>query len=482
MKLYSYNDTPFLDKGYYAGLYIKMGSVLYPYTTDNPHRRGLAANQPTSWGGVFVSNTVAVVEVPLGSVAFTPSREELILNDKTNNYLAQEISSIVEDFAEAIKSDMIDAANQRTRILRLAKWDKILHSRWLSTCVDKLNQSHPELHIPTSWDSLPLFDPPESLAYLGSRGFEKDYYGTKVHCERLQSYVSVPTDQLHRIRVVIDRNQKRTVRAYKRVKAFHKERGESSYQHTTYYLKNPSNKDLERIVRAWDLKPDQLVSMGSLPDVGKPEARAKDDDSVVGVWKPDWSYYLKMSEIKPGYLWIPVAESRQGCHLTLEGLEHNFERFRFRDPNYNYLNNFVRFINNLGGENKEVLVLTPMAVKKLNPSEDDLFGKYAYKVLEKWKDDFIRLINYERPAEPLHSHGIVAEILELHKEKPQVDPRVTNAPDWLRNIFIQSFKPEPKKRGDSQLVAHKYPLLFTRKPSREQIQEYVDFINSKENK
>lgn len=134
--------------------YVVMGNVPYPIKDDGNH-----ALLKRAYDG---NHKCAVVRVPIGSVNFTPSREQLHYTKRTVEFLTgirQEIAAVLVQRAQA----EVSAAANATEALRAArKWRHIVSCK-------KLTYDVPVPYSPVLPDSMALDHPKNTMRWCVSR-------------------------------------------------------------------------------------------------------------------------------------------------------------------------------------------------------------------------------------------------------------------------------------------------------------------------
>lgn len=467
---------------YGLNIFVKMGTVLYPYDTNHefPMR-------------IFGRKQTVVLDVPIGSVHFTPSREELRMTEKTKTYLQSAFKEIAENLESLIISEYHSAETKIKKYQSLVQWDGIITREFLMDIIKDLGIEDDFDLYKVTLNNIPL-----ELKKATGKGFESvECYGGK---KRLLSFSW--QELIHKkILFVVDNNPKRTMRAYKRVVKY--AAGMSIFPQSynggaIYYLKNPHNKDVERFVRLLGLDRDRIVNINSIPDPGAdPRGKAKvDPDLLRGAWHitgsardgGDWGFTSKVSEMPSKYYWVHIEGLTPGSVIPFQHIpEYHGWDFHFKKNYEHSLTSLLRHVTILNGDDPgtPLYVLGVQAMEKIVPNEEWELSLVVKRALEAHKQDFRKLINHN-PIKSVYSNSIVEEILATDDATiASVDPNVARAFEKqhyskIMSLYRALYKDENLEDADEHIIENKYPLLFSSHPTKEQVQEYIDFINNKE--
>jgi hypothetical protein len=477
VSVFKNSQVQYLATGSYrTTFFIKMGTVLYPYVPEQDYR--------VSRNGLFNSNLTVVIEAPLGAVNFIPSREELRMTDKTKSYISDTMHELEEGFFGIIADEVAKAKNSLQKHRAFTRWVGILTEFKLKQFIATLGLKEAiNLHF------LTVKGLPVDMKMLTAKGLEHTFT-----IRSREPALQVSWNSLSKTYFIIDNNPKRTVRAHRRCLLFAQEKNVelSAYSGNVYYLKSPKNKDVERIIRLLCLEPHQVVNINSLPDPGAPDTGSSgpDPDTLRGAWYPtdnDWSYTDRVSAMPVNYYWIHLDPLERRASIPFNHVTVPYGVFHFRQKYDHTLLRLLEQVCTLNGEDPaatRVYVLGKQAMAKLEPDESREFSLVLRQLLEKHKDDFYKIINH-KPVSSVYHHRTVENIL-CSKQEPIVDPVVSKVHsrtygsrimDILRLTFT-----EPGTDADTPVdvtIENKYPLLFNHTPSQEDIQEYIDFINTK---
>lgn len=305
---------------------IRQGCVIYPL-------HGMSVDVPTHKGRGLV------VDVPIGSVDVAASREALSMDDQTRDnvhkYVAEavaELLSQVTDFIVAAPDEF--AAQQRyQQLAAVVQLPVVLyHGQQLDGVIKfkRLNQTTPQVVLNSKHQAL---------------------------SGRLDFHVS---DAPH-LRFVVDRTNNKVVRKTTR---FRNWRNSQMIRRWVFVLVDPTPQQLAALVRRLHLKPEQLISIASLPDV-KIERNPRGTGMIGGVYPLDTTFeyrYTNPKELPKDYYYIEIESiASRSWDLGKLGV---IGRARALD--------WLRDICKLTGTTKPVMLMTAGTVKRFHPTQDFL--------------------------------------------------------------------------------------------------------------
>ena len=444
--------------------YIKQGVVMYPVPDEIKTPK------------VIKNGYYCVVDVPIGSVEFAASRESLQLTDKTRNYVTSTIEQYMESFVATARLDIFNKST------KLEAWKTFC--KWSDMIADHM--------IETAWGD-------------GSIKFNSYNYGFKLNDIKLQVWNGKTIESIHKSRdtttmftrtaiesgmFVINRGEK-IPRRLLRFKEFDKTNS------NVFWLDFPTNKHIERLMRCLGITKKQFVSLKDIPDVEAPQRTATDAGALQGATMlkknrsnayASWSFsrILDVDKLPEKWCYIPMPSAQSGQDLRLDKLKYRITfnpSARWVDNNLPSLIDGLKSLTDEDGKSEfdyEVIFVSPRAIKKLGL--DDEFGFVTIPKFEDVAYDLIKShgaeIHAQRTAmrsnnrSSIYHHSKVEAALGM--ERPDISHTILNLdlPEVWAGLETNS----------DVDYAEKYPLLFTNTPTLEQIQEYIDFIDSKENK
>ena len=443
--------------------YIKQGVVIYPVPSE------------ISTPNVLKGQYYCVVDVPIGSVDFAASRESLQITDKTRDFVASTIKANMDMLVATARLDIKNQSNKLQAWLTFCQWSDIMS----------------EERINDAWDDKHKFH-----AYS---------YELKIHDMNIKVWNGKTIESIHTTRDTTARFSRDAVengifvinrgdnmaRRLLRFKEFDKNNS------NVFWLDHPTNKHLERISRCLGVTPDRFINLKDIPDVAVPERSPSDPTALQGVTLmhrnastsyTSWSYkkITDVDNLPEKWCYIPMESAKSGQEIRLSKLKYRVTfnpNARWVDSNLPHMIDGLKTLKNDKNEpdfDYEVVFVSPRAIKKLGL--EDPFGlvnipkfeDVAYDLIKSHRDEIYNArmaaknrtssIYYNNEAEKALGMSNASEISHtiIHLDLPEI---------WAG---LDS--------GTGVDYATKYPLLFTNTPTMEQIQEYIDFIDSKENK
>lgn len=418
--------------------------------------RSGCVNYPVPQGQVLYTNVVLsghdiVIDVPIGSVDITTSREALSMDDDTQATVKAAFIEVTESIGRFINEQMAAAPNFLAASLTYHQLTSVFHTYNLN----KIKFVHGKMPISgyIPWGGK------DDPALLDNTGSKVKHIG--VH--------SLPT-----IRILVDRGQK-TIRRNMRIAAWRRAGGSS----VTFTMVDPTSKDLERVMRRLGLHRNQIYSVLSLPDVPRaPVAATKRTGlyQLVSVGAPKKLYELPQ-DVGNKFYWYPVETVVESAMVHLLG--------QYQDVAH--LGQYVKsLINLLEVEKREVLILTPMAVKRGQKS-GELTDDSRLDVVMKKRLDIIKSGYYTGKfwravvAGGQSSHGGPRGLTHVMKpyEAACYEKYLKTDHPMLWDYCIpnrEAFDLAVKKKTEE--LYDEYPLLFSN-PTDQHIQDYINLRNNR---
>jgi hypothetical protein len=324
-----------IPREFYNSQYaVKQGSAIYPV---NDWRA-------TSGAGEFVTenyNYTIVIDVPIGTVAISPNREALSIDDNTREALNREIISALRGITDEISERM---NNYKNRLEVVATHDGV--TKMLSGGRKLQLDKH---SIDGQWkpsNTITLHGGSDWEIPRGRRGNSRDKVALNAF-----SYSAK-----YQLLFVVSHGDRPVVREGLRYRSLVKSIEDSYGDHReVYLLKDPTSRQIERLYTLLGLNSDQIISVGSLTDPGPPVRVKNENKRVLGVrphttksWAAD-----EVEELPAKYYWY-----------NLTRYNNVGER---RSVNH-YINRYLS--NGFLDSEIPVLVFTDSAVKKLKPAAD----------------------------------------------------------------------------------------------------------------
>lgn len=110
---------------YWQGLYARMGNIVYPI--DSELFAGSLVNCYVDWG------KTQIIDFPIGSLDFQPSREELSMDHKTRDTILEKLGQLKGRFHEVLRKQYANQVTKRDKIAYFAKLPQNLQAYFCRT-------------------------------------------------------------------------------------------------------------------------------------------------------------------------------------------------------------------------------------------------------------------------------------------------------------------------------------------------------------
>ena len=337
--------------GFFHKVYVRQGCVLYPVP---PEHFGDFRN-PIN--GSF-SDLSVIVELPLGSADPAPDRESLSFDPVTTRNVRNAIENAFEMIHYTVQTLLGSENNWLQKALLLRNF------RWFHLAGDN---RYGKVYLTGGSDwTIPEFVTTESWQYGGtntksrwSNHSNKEYspstpdikFGTAPHplapktVAPPRATLSFPVKSLGNLVFFVTRTGKgqRVVRTKERIFEWLGDHDRYTWE-DAYILKDPSARQLERLVTLLGLRADQIVPVCTIEDPGAEEKEETYRPKVVpGVidcrlYRPDIhsrrQRWRKLSELpEADYLWVECDPATIEQSVVLDGLGASPRR---RRPSWGY--------------------------------------------------------------------------------------------------------------------------------------------------
>lgn len=160
--------------------YVVMGNIAYPINTDDIDASYSSDYYQLVSGGI-------VLEVPMGTVSMTPSREALEYNEKTIGYIKSQLDVVLTEIQESVEKELDACPNKWTARLKATKMANSLE--WRFSRLLNLNKWRGE-QVPKNFKM--GYDCPKTKEDIGS--VERKYYldNGRVRCRTKNLDQSIP--------------------------------------------------------------------------------------------------------------------------------------------------------------------------------------------------------------------------------------------------------------------------------------------------
>lgn len=330
--------------GYYGGVEVRQGCVMYP-VNDWEITRGVTC---------FNGGYRLVLDVPIGTVGVTTSREALELDEATR----AEITNRVNAAVEAIRIDVNSQFDSFPNFLEATRHyvNNNIDSFWGGTV------SYKEKPL-TGWIDLDPYKASQGKAY---RAWYNEMVPTVKGGNKRQTYKmrNVGIRDAQKFLFIVERSDKKVTRGGLR----YREAVEANGQNHTFLLTDPSPRLISRLYRLLGLRSDQIVSIASLPDPGpaKRGERKATNSNVSGVTTTAY-YNNEVKTLPEDYYWIEITRPSQWDRSSANRLRNE--------------------VINDGGDDLPLLIFSPTAKKRYKPEADREVHTARKVALESVSDD-----------------------------------------------------------------------------------------------
>lgn len=347
-KLYTLEDgSAFICKtDGYQRLIVRQGCVMYPvndWDISGPAQSALTASH------------AIVLDVPIGTVGVTTSREALELDENTRAFLKKTVTDTVDRIQIELTNKLNDMPNILSANQYLFGGDSVrtfwlnqfnFHDRHVNGFIELMPQ---KVGKGKRWEKrVRDFD-----AYVQVGTSRKRRSISRMHVNDAAT-LTIVTDYA-------DRKVERSALRYRELVS-------NKPKDSVMFLANPSRKLLARLTRVLGLNKEQIIWVGSLPDPG-PVKRGERRNSVAkvqGVRNLDNNEIESMPE---DFYWMVASRPDY------------YERIGFKNERSKLISN--------GGEDIPLLIFTPSAAKRYDPNIDRRVDN-AFRLLIESERDSVR--------------------------------------------------------------------------------------------
>jgi hypothetical protein len=295
-----------------------------------------------------------VLDVPIGTVGVTTSREALELDEATRTEITNRVNAAVE----AIRIDVNSQFDSFPNFLEATRHyvNNNIDSFWGGTV------SYKEKPL-TGWIDLDPYKASQGKAY---RAWYNEMVPTVKGGNKRQTYKmrNVGIRDAQKFLFIVERSDKKVARGGLR----YRDAVEANGQNHTFLLTDPSPRLISRLYRLLGLRREQIVPIASLPDPGpaKRGERKATNSNVSGVTTTAY-YNNEVKTLPEDYYWIEMTRPSQWDRSSA-----------------NRLRNEV-IID--GGDDLPLLIFSPTAKKRYKPEADREVHAARKVALESVSDD-----------------------------------------------------------------------------------------------
>jgi len=398
-------------------LFVKQGCVVYPVNEWEINRK---VQGRLSYG------YSVLLDVPIGTVGVTVSRESIELDEETRIKLIDMIEEGLTEVEDAQRARVDALPNFLTAVQQAHHIERMFQN--------PLTYKGQRLH---GWVSLEPWkgEDPEPLRVRSENK------------RALSTLTSIALTSAQSSLFVIER----TAEGVKRGKLRYRTLVENENR-PCYLLTDPTSRQLERLVRLFGLTPDQIIPLSTLPDPGHaPRGARKGTGAIQGVKTLEGG---EVTELPDEWLWI------EGTRLNKWG----YDRFRYQWEE----------LNDMTGDALPCFVVTPSARNRLKvQAGNNLTTRLRVAHSAKTAD-------YKRAME-LYYLGIASKArtalgIESHDESDY-----SAAQTWLTTEQREEAAQAAQERTEA--IKAKYPLIAGMSISTEvsdaHLQEYIAWCDEK---
>jgi hypothetical protein len=455
------------DLGHSELAFVRQGPVVYPVPYDV--MRSVAVP--------LVRNRSFIIDVPIGSVEFTASREALQLTDSTSKYLIQRMN---EDFTKLTATALQDIQSQVSFMKSYKSynaWSEFMKLPAMKVHGKTIDRA----------GLLPITNngPFPKLMVTGKRA-SLEPIKFNVHNE-----IYFPTKDIDKTIFVIDSGEK-VLRKRKRYAEFDK-----AASHPTYWVDNPTASELMRLMRLLDVSVDQFINVSELPDVevatdsstGKPRTSA----GGLYVIHPNRTTSRKTALTDDDkFYWLPVEKARPTERVSFSAIGVTL---RFQDvwgkSGGGWIEYYMKQLTEWGIE-RDIIIMTPRLVEKYSRlrgarfHQDRLDVALSNAIIER-SEEICATISLPTHDDFGYGGGlrVLSDIIN-GKHKREL---MTSFLSRIRNIedLVEGYEEAlDAKRQMVKYYEDRYPMLFTN--DEDNVKEYIKIMdkhhkkNNKENK
>lgn len=439
------------DKAYRTletGCYIRQGCVIYP--VDPPH---VNTWDRTQWP---LKDKALVIDVPIGSVEVSASRESLSMNEQTTQVIKDAVDGFIADLTKQVETSINEAPTYLEACQRLYKgYFDHLHNEWLANQALEYKGRRLERFI-----SINL-----SVPFMIQESKKKPFKALKT--------ITFDVLQAHEYQFVID-NGAKVKRKKARLREFLDDTswGKHSWTRTRFLLEKPRNKDVQRLYRILssfsDIEnpKDHIIAVGALPDVDystRSGGNSGGTQRLPYVLKGSNLVQVSKDDMVDDYYWAEIPRKNSGI---------DFEGRRYDHYELPHIQNAIKRVA-LEDEDAVIYYMTPSVVKKFDPNPD----KQLWNVVKSWvaeNEDAIR-------RWWLGNHNHRTRFLEtaLKEKTSWANPPAECLPTKIIHHLLSDKISIWQDQGEEEIemLKIKYPLLFMDSRDDKLIREYIQLMD-----
>lgn len=424
---------------------IRQGCVLYPVQNHQVGYQLPSALQP---GYGFL------VDVPMGSVEVTLSREALSFSDTTRQVVIGLFKEASTNLMGFIQKKIDGSKNRLAAEKELVKW-----SRYIQTSTADFKFGDYELK--------------GIISFLKDR--EIPEFVTPSKQEPVKPRFNIRN--IETMEIIVDRGQQ-IIRKATRLRAYAKGRQGS----TTVILRNPSSDVLERLVRRLGLRADQLVPITTIPDAKTDYSNTS--NAISGTTARSGLYQFKHGDlyrvdddsIPEDYIWHPIVKAVKSANVDF--------CFREGSPTTQKVSEltWVLTLARQFGIHEEFFMMTPAAVKRIKPNDENRLDILLQQAFNEAQEDILEYYRVQAVYENVKNFHMIREAIGV--ERVPAHPAIGTS--MFGSLLTQEFYEAQRQQIDlgaatAEELRIKYPLVFSLNPEDEHFTDYITTINNQNN-
>ena len=388
-----------------------------------------------------------IIDVPIGAVSITASREALELTDKTRDYLRERVTSALKQ----INSEVYAEADKCANLFEARKfWFEQGSNKNLAF---RITPKYKEMPISNNFTLIPT-----KLVTNKAKWPTWVPFGKRGNSKTENRFINFEFTKRKEYKFITTYDDKKVVRSVARYRTLTKNAGWE--KDNIFLLKNPEKKTLEMLQKHLGLSKEQIRWIGDLPDPGKTTRGANGSGALQGVYSPrgygSWDKVVSLPVDRDGkecYHWVRTDRICKSDIYTLDGIKQTAKE--------------------LGITSKPIVLISPTAEKKLKPSESD-----NLRALIKYKKAALK-----EDVKRAYTDSLYNNLIEQNHLKNVVATKQYNASHRAMMNTVLTYEEreacQAQANDDLKSVKEKYPLLFDHYDEK-YIKEYIALKDAQE--
>ena len=257
-------------------LAVRQGCVIYPVDDYNVTRD---VRNLMNWGHTLV------IDVPVGDVSFTAGRETLSMDEMTRDNLAAHVERVRTAMEAEIEAK---TSACKTRLDALELW---FDSANIQDSLMKATRLQPRYNGEILHPWIRFGDDDPLIVRQGNS-------------RKQQELTRMQFSYRDHVKFVVIRSDKKVLRQTLRYREVVEEHGKQY----VWLVKDPTAKQLERLMRLSGISKEQVIPVASIPDPGSPKRGSSGKGYLQGVQEITSGYSRsQVEELPKDYYWVPVT-------------------------------------------------------------------------------------------------------------------------------------------------------------------------------